>query len=116
VDESYIVAVHESAHTVAAYVLARPISTVELTDGGGGEFRSYDRVSWEPVTREGMEKYRNAVLASLGPQHLEEMLPTMIGLAAGLAGQRRLVGRTHDHLADADMRQCEEISRAVAPT
>jgi hypothetical protein len=58
---------------------------------------------------------RSPWLDSIGPQHLDEMLPTMISLSAGLAAQRRLVGRTHDDYADADMRQCGQISRAVAP-
>jgi hypothetical protein len=53
------------------------------------------------------------VLQSLGPQHFEEMLPTMVGLLAGLAAQRRIVGRAHDDYADADLDQCEGIARAV---
>jgi hypothetical protein len=109
-----IVACHESGHVLAAHALGQSISTVELTDTGG-EFRPFARESWEPVTVEGKQAFRDAVLDSLGPDHLEEMLPTMISLLAGLAAQRRLVGHAHDDYGDSDVRQCEEISRAVAP-
>jgi hypothetical protein len=107
-----IASYHEAGHVLAAHALGLPISTVELTDAGG-EFRPFARESWEPTTPEGMKQLRDAVLASLGPQHIEEMFPTMVGLLAGLAAQRRLVGRTHDSYANADMEQVKAIAREV---
>jgi hypothetical protein len=59
--------------------------------------------------------FRDAVLSTLGPQHLDEMLPTMISLSAGLCAQRRIVGHAHEDYANADMEQCEAIASAVAP-
>lgn len=109
-----VVAHHEAGHVLAAYALRRAISSVELTESGG-QFRPYDRASWEPTTAEGKQAYRDAVLQSIGPQHLEEMLPMLIEMAAGLAAQRRLVGRLHDDYADHDIEQVESIARAVAP-
>jgi hypothetical protein len=109
-----IVAHHEAGHVIAAYALGQSISTVELTDTGG-EFRPFARESWEPTTAEGKQAFRDAVLRSIGSGNLEEMLPTMISLLAGLAAQRRVVGCAYDDYANHDVRQCEEISRAVAP-
>jgi hypothetical protein len=106
-----IVATHESGHVLAAHALQQPIVSVELTDSGG-EFKAVEPTEWESVP-ENRERFRDAVLQSLGPQHLDEMLPTMISLAGGLAAQRRLVGRTHDDYADHDMNQVEAIARAV---
>jgi hypothetical protein len=104
----------EAAHVLAAHVLGQSISTVELTDTGG-EFRPFERASWEPTTAEGRERFRDAVVRSLGPEHLDEMLPLLVGLSAGLAAQRRIVGHAHDDYANADMEQCEAIAGAVAP-
>jgi hypothetical protein len=83
---------------------------VELSEGGGGEFRPYARESWKPTTPEGQQQFRDAVLQSIGPDHLDEMLPLMISLHAGLAAQRRLVGRAHDEYADTDLRTIKASS------
>jgi hypothetical protein len=97
---------------IAAYALGQSISTVELTDTGG-EFRPFARESWEPVTVEGKQAFRDAVLRSIGPGNLEEMLPTMISLVSGLAAQRRLVGDAFDEYGDSDIEQARSIARAV---
>jgi hypothetical protein len=107
-----IVAHHEAGHVIAAHALGQSISTVELTDTGG-EFRPFERATWEPTTAEGKQAFRDAVLRSIGPENLEEMFLTMVSLLAGLAAQRRLIGHAHDDYADADLDQCEGIARAV---
>jgi hypothetical protein len=109
-----VVSVHEAGHVLAAHALGRPINSVTLTESGG-EFREYEVAAWEPTTAEGKQAFRDAVLGSLGPQHLNEMLPMLISLSAGLAAQRRIAGRAHDDYGNADMAQCESIARAVAP-
>jgi hypothetical protein len=94
-----------------SHALGQSISTVELTPTGG-EFKPFAPTDWESVP-ENRERFRDAVLQSLGPQHIDEMLPTMVSLSAGLAAQRRLIGRAHDDYADHDINQCEAIARAV---
>jgi hypothetical protein len=109
-----VVAHHEAGHALAAHALGRPINSVALTSSGG-EFREYEVAAWEPTTREGKQQFRDAVLASLGPEHLGEMMSVMIGLSSGLAAQHRIIGHEHDDYGNADMEQCRAIAAAVAP-
>jgi hypothetical protein len=109
-----IVSYHEAGHALTAHALGRPINSVELTSTGG-EFREYEVAAWEPKTAEGKERFRDAVLASLGPEHLGEMMCVMIGLCGGLAAQHRIIGHEHDDYGNADMEQCRAIAAAVGP-
>jgi ATP-dependent Zn protease len=108
-----IVAHHESGHVLAAHALQQPISTVELTPTGG-EFKSVAPTEWESVP-ENRARFREAVLQSLGPQHIEEMRPTIISLLSGLAAQRRLVGHDLDEYASHDVELARSTAHAVAP-
>jgi hypothetical protein len=110
--EDLIVSIHEAGHALTARELGRPIDSVTLTENGG-EFREYEVAAWEPTTAEGKERFRDAVLASIGPGHRGEMMPIVIGLVAGLSAQRRIVGHAFDEYGDSDMEQARSIARAV---
>jgi hypothetical protein len=117
-DERDIVAHHECGHAAVALALGKPAHSLELTEGGGGQFREYPVASWEPRDREGLEKFRDAVLASYKPTEPDraEVLTLVMISFGGILAQRRLCGTSalwFEHWDEHDRRQRHDLAKVV---
>jgi hypothetical protein len=108
----YGIAIHEAGHAVAAHELGLSIHSVSVTPDGG-RFEQFEPTEW---LRDDQNKarFREAVLASVGPADRWKLYPQIVLSFAGRAAGRRLGddGSGAEH----DVEQARAIASSVTET